>query len=1688
MKIFKKAALWIAVLILLAATVFGITAAAEGESAEGSEGPVPRIVSKNLSYSSYLHIFYAIPVESVPEGSTLEVDFYDSNPDEGVAAAYTVTDSKIESIKVITGKSEPYYVVSSRGFASKNATRRVWAVPVAVNSDGVRTEGEAVPYSVAEYCFERLTVDEYINVGDDGSLDSLRRELYVSLLSYIDCAQDALGVSGDKTPPLSHLAYLGVKDGSFDGISHGFVNTDTSYTVTELGEKPEGYIFRGWNISTLDISGSISRTTASTASFGAKLSGGEVMLVAASYSKTPEVARAEEIAEQEKLDEAERDRQWAALEAAFVSAKGYTQENAKDLTDALKTLYTLYGKDMVTWVASLYAKGYNDIESGRWAGGFYASTAGRDAADYGPDLQCTVQLLRFLQQSGVIDSVSGDIPEWMAHELVYFAKSLQDPNGYYYHPQWGKEFTDTKISRRGRDLGWGNSLLDFFGEDPVYDTPNGLTGDGESADDYLRNHGLTKPSLVSDGSLSMSIAESGAVAVSKVIFADDSTDKSTAYLKSHTAFIDYLLTSIAPGMRISCYGTGNNLNATSGQIGNFSNKLGVYTYKEGDEASTAGATADDYRQFDGMTMKEMLLKVLDDAVNPNTGLFGGYNEQTGEFLGMESINFSNTNGFFKVISIYNSWKRTYPSAALAAVGLISNLTNPDLPSRGNACDVYNVWNAIGSLRANSASKETVWAIESLGNLQMCTEDTAGAVSMTVAEFINKTLELRGADAVRITYDKIKGYKKVDGGFAHSYTGGVSNHQGCPVSPSGANVSDVDATCISSTGLTRSIFTAFGMDKYKPDFFGEADYMRFIDYLEAAEPVYKSSGADITDEFDTDKRQNGISGEYEISDGYLTVLGDTEILRSPYATRGVATVLDMKVLFSLGEHTLSFTAEDGIIAVFDADSTDDTLKLTNRHTGSYVNVQTDGKYIDLSFEFRLEGDTVTLWIVRNSTVLYEESLTATDSTVVPKKLTGVCAVRLTTESQISLDSLAFGTTTPSYKLKDSDDRINFENLGVGDYDYSKYTSFITFSNATSGENASRALIVSEGENKFLRLEDNWSNGSVTAQNYFEFKRELGECETVVFEARMRIEANSAGVIPITVLNGSSDAAYYGAMRISDGYLYANVANSKSTRATNMTKTSVKEGEWFFVRLEYTAGDEYDESFICKIYINGTLMDSESAEQSGLTYSSSSNIGRFRMACDTSWSGKLDYDMIYVGSLKDYTPPTLTDSPSSTHVHIPAPEVIENLTDYTCSLAGKYESVTYCEDTECGEEISRVYVSTPASHRPGDTVIENSKDNSCILDGSYDEVSYCTECGEVCRRVTVSVPASHTEGETVEENRTEPTCTLSGSCDRVTYCTECTEELKRITLILPPTHTPCDPYDEQISESTCAEGGVYFRIVDCTACGKELSRDERISPLKPHNIVGGACTECGGTDFVINGVIDFEDVEAAVLIPADKSGYVNSGSESSINTKVYFKVPSKGVATAEIVSEGDNKYVVLDKITNSTSTNTWVDIFRDTGRDADLIYFESKINVSFAQTGSGLYVRLYTGRSTSSDGTRITYHTISSSGGCLAYAGNKTHLKVGEWGTVRITLEATEDGYLYTFLVKNETAAAITRDGVSYSVGEFVPYYTTSSLVNGVTLDSLSEVSCITFMQSTNSLSTVKLDEVYFGGSPSFVTRN
>ena len=532
-------------------------------------------------------------------------------------------------------------------------------------------------------------------------------------------------------------------------------------------------------------------------------------------------------AEQVKLDEIQLMEEWETL-ASVAGA---------DVAEACKTLYSLYGKEMIEWAASLYDPG---------VGGYYASTAGKEGLNFGPDLQCTVQMLRFISQTGmtknIISSTAYCVPKEMEYRMVYFAKSLQDTNGYFYHPQWGKELTDKYISRRSRDLGWGTSLTTEFGSRPVYDTPGGTKGDGITADEYwdsLVAAGEISPDeprpytydkspkrdITTGELITTHLGASAAALVSKLISPSYESSGSTAtlaakdsygFLSSHTGFINYLLTYVEPGLHSSPYATGNEVGSTTSQIATSSNKLGVYTYISGDESATAGASAEDYMRFDGMTLKEMLVSVVVGNINPVTGLWGDLTASK-----PNGTEFCYTNGFMKTIGILTGWEVGYPAeyVAKAASAIVGGILG-DEPSTSNCCDIYNVWTCVGLLKSNLKYVDA-------------------EVRKQVTADVNAILTENAAAAILKTYEKIKGYKKEDGGFAHNYYKGTANHQNLPVSD-GSNISDVDGTCISSTGLTRAIFEALGLSKYKPSMYTESDWMRYLEILLSGEVAVKNS--------------------------------------------------------------------------------------------------------------------------------------------------------------------------------------------------------------------------------------------------------------------------------------------------------------------------------------------------------------------------------------------------------------------------------------------------------------------------------------------------------------------------------------------------------------------------------------------------------------------------------------------------------------------------------------------------------------------------------------------------------------------------------------------------------------------------------------------------------------------------------
>ncbi len=153
--------------------------------------------------------------------------------------------------------------------------------------------------------------------------------------------------------------------------------------------------------------------------------------------------------------------------------------------EALEKLYSLFDDRVYLWVAEAYDPA---------VGGFYYSTKSKSIQRYLPDIESTRQALTFISNSGLADVSSGRysdfLPTNIKETIVEYTKSLQAPEGYFYHPQWGKVI---KPSRKGRDLMWARQILKDFGAEPPYPYATDQMKSGSAPDsvpDYIKDRKL----------------------------------------------------------------------------------------------------------------------------------------------------------------------------------------------------------------------------------------------------------------------------------------------------------------------------------------------------------------------------------------------------------------------------------------------------------------------------------------------------------------------------------------------------------------------------------------------------------------------------------------------------------------------------------------------------------------------------------------------------------------------------------------------------------------------------------------------------------------------------------------------------------------------------------------------------------------------------------------------------------------------------------------------------------------------------------------------------------------------------------------------------------------------------------------------------------------------------------------------
>lgn len=346
----------------------------------------------------------------------------------------------------------------------------------------------------------------------------------------------------------------------------------------------------------------------------------------------------EEIEIQKAKDDAEIKTYWKNVEK--ILDEKCDKITAEKIVDALKNYFKdVFSGDLAAWLANLY-----DYETG----GFYYSNSARDNDGFLPDLESTEQAMGWLFgraiKSESNNTISTFYPDWMQKRVIKFVKERQDENGYFYHPQWPRELTDSKPHRRGRDLTWACNILRWFDESPTYDTPSGIKGNG----------------LLWDGTRvdNFSHREFDEVSAPK-------EELVAPHLKDKESFIAYLETF---DLKERSYGTSNTLESQA------------YQFVARDKVLAAMGA--DY------SLCDILVDWFEKHQDPSTGLFT-----------FKEPNASGVNGLMKASSAVYKIQRPYPNALRGIESAIKVIEGDDFMA--SVCFVMNPLCAINTLLASN---------------------------------------------------------------------------------------------------------------------------------------------------------------------------------------------------------------------------------------------------------------------------------------------------------------------------------------------------------------------------------------------------------------------------------------------------------------------------------------------------------------------------------------------------------------------------------------------------------------------------------------------------------------------------------------------------------------------------------------------------------------------------------------------------------------------------------------------------------------------------------------------------------------------------------------------------------------------------------------------------------------------------
>ena len=465
---------------------------------------------------------------------------------------------------------------------------------------------------------------------------------------------------------------------------------------------------------------------------------------------------------QEELDEETLNLQWTNLRTRLKANPNISDELADEIVLELQNYNAIFNDEVNSWLANLYDPG---------VGGFYYSNSGRDTEGFLPDIETTQQAI------GMVESYGVEVPDWMKKQMGAWVKGLQDPNGYFYHPQWSKTETEQHPNRMGRDLERAIGIILDGGYQPTYDTILGHKGDGLNADG-------TPVNSVSPTALTEGLGGSSVCAVSKVVSASAGQGSIPTRLLNKDNFIAYIDSLDLNG---NSYPVGNELATQASQI------------KARDKQLKAEGA--------NYSLVDILINWLNEHQNPKTGMWTLRDEP----------DFEGVNGLLKILAVYSGVGAEFPHPIEAAKAAFSVIGNGEY--LGSVCYLYNVWYAIDFI---------------IENIEKYSTDRINLQNQ-MNEFRAEILK-DAPRAIRETAAGVALFQKPDGSFSFTQTYSSPTSQGMRVALQNQYEGDVNASTICINGTANHMYSVLGLPRVRP--FTKADALELLEMFEELQPVIK----------------------------------------------------------------------------------------------------------------------------------------------------------------------------------------------------------------------------------------------------------------------------------------------------------------------------------------------------------------------------------------------------------------------------------------------------------------------------------------------------------------------------------------------------------------------------------------------------------------------------------------------------------------------------------------------------------------------------------------------------------------------------------------------------------------------------------------------------------------------------------